>query len=72
MSAIKLAYYTNYTGCSRWASPMRGYAVHIASIGKNPICGKTYQNGASDRPTLNIDEVTCAKCKRVYEKTHKI
>lgn len=63
---------TNYTGCSLWTNPMIGHAVHLAYEGQGPLCGKTYQNGASDSPVINLDEVTCLKCKNVYNKMGKL
>jgi len=59
---------TNYTGNSRWTNSMRGHAVHLAELGQNPLCGKKYQNGASDRPDFNLSEVTCLKCLKIYNK----
>lgn len=54
----------NYIGCSRWTNSLRTHAVHIAEIGKAPMCGKKYKAGASDTPPFNIKEVTCERCKK--------
>ena len=59
-----------YIGNSRWTNPNRGMAVHIANENREPLCGKSYKNGALDVYKSGwdywVDEVTCKVCKAKY------
>lgn len=60
-----------YTGCSRWTSSGRNHAVHIANENRQPLCGKKYENGATDVYDGYIHSVTCEKCQKKYLKEIK-
>jgi hypothetical protein len=44
-------------------------AVHISKDGSNPLCGKVYKNGTLDKTDLNLNEITCKKCLKIYDKS---
>lgn len=57
-----------YFGCSRWTNANKNHAGHIANEGGQPLCGKNYKNGASERIELTQEtsnQVTCARCKKL-------
>lgn len=57
-----------YTGCSRWTSANRKHSIHIANEDRQPLCGKKYENGATDIREGLMDDSTCYKCRRKYIK----
>jgi hypothetical protein len=60
--------YTIDSGCSRWTNASRGMARHIKRDNQF-LCGKVYRGGhlGLNEPFV-LDNVTCEKCKRIYNK----
>lgn len=58
----------NATGISRWTSANRNHSVHIMDAGAL-LCKKRFFS--HETGPFDLTNVTCEKCKTVYEKTIK-
>ena len=63
--------YFVYVGCSKWTNSNRPMAKHIATETGQPLCGKTYKNGALDRYPLRLQEISCTKCFNKFKKLNQ-